>query len=86
MSPGYIPIKMFLSEGIIQNFIESIEEEDMLNIESIRSDDEVYKYLANLYKLSYGVPPSGVGIYLLRNKFNLGNEKDNRKYVPNGLI
>lgn len=86
MSPGYIPIKMFLSEGIIQNFIESMDEEDVLNIESIRSDDEAYKYIANLYKQSYGVPPSGVGVYLLRNKFNLGNEKENRKYVPNGLI
>ncbi len=77
---------MFLSEGIIQNFIESIEEEEMLCIEAIESDDEAYKYIANLYKKSYGVPPSGVGIYLLRNKFNLGSERDNLKYVPNGLI
>jgi hypothetical protein len=77
---------MFLSEGIIQNFIEAIEEEDMLCIEAIKSDDEVYKYIANLYKKSYGVPPSGVGVYLLRTKFNLGTERDNLKYVPSGLI
>ncbi len=77
---------MFLSEGIIQNFIEAIDEEDMLCIEAIKDEDEVYKYIANLYKKSYGVPPSGVGVYLLRSKFNLGTDKDNLRFIPNGLI
>jgi hypothetical protein len=75
---------MFLSEGIINNFIESIEEADLLQIESL-DDDSAYKYLSNLYKKAYGAPPSGTGIYLLRTKFNLGSEEHNRRFIPNTL-
>ncbi|MEY3370341.1 MAG: hypothetical protein RLZZ361_1011 [Cyanobacteriota bacterium] len=75
---------MFLSEGIINNFIESIEEADLLQIESF-DDETAYKYLSKLYKKAYGAPPSGAGIYLLRTKFNLGTEEFNRRFIPNTL-
>lgn len=77
---------MYLSEGIINNFIESIEEEDILTIEEIQTDEEAYAFIADLYKTSYGTLPSGVGIYLLRNKFNLGSEEENIRFVPNALL
>jgi hypothetical protein len=76
---------MFLSEGIINNFIESIEEADLLHLESM-DDDSAYKHLSNLYKKTYGAPPSGAGIYLLRTKFNLGTEEYNRRFIPSTLI
>lgn len=77
---------MYLSEGIINNFIESIDEEDILTIEEIHGDEEAYAFIANLYKRNYGTLPSGVGIYLLRNKFNLGREEENIKFIPNALL
>lgn len=76
---------MFLSEGIINNFIESIDEADMMQIETL-DDDAAYKYLSKLYKKNYGAPPSGTGIYLLRTKFNLGSEESNRRFIPSSLF
>lgn len=77
---------MYLAEGIINNFIESIDEEDILTIEEIGNDEEAYAFIADLYKRNYGTLPSGVGIYLLRNKFNLGSEEENIRFVPNALL
>ncbi len=76
---------MFLSEGIIRNFIEGLEEEEILNIEAIDSEEEAYKYIASLYRKNYGTDPSGVGVYLLRTKFSLGAEEFNRKFIPSNL-
>lgn len=76
---------MFLSEGIIDNFIEGLEEIDLLKINSLNEED-AFKYIANLYKKNYGAPPSGTGIYLLRSKFNIGSEEYNRRFIPQNLI
>lgn len=76
---------MYLSEGIINNFIESIDESDMMQIEEL-DDEKAYDHLAGLYKENYGVDPSGVGVYLLRSKFQLGNDMDNKRFIPSGLL
>lgn len=76
---------MYLSEGIIDNFIESIDEADMMRIEEL-SDEDAYKYIASLYKRSYGASPSGTGIFLIRSKFNLGCKDANRKFIPSALF
>jgi hypothetical protein len=76
---------MFLAEKIIQNFVEGIDEEDFVTIESL-NDEEAFKYICGLYEKNYGIPPSGVGIYLLRTKFKLGSEQSNKKYIPNNLL
>lgn len=75
---------MFLSEAIINNFIEGMDEADLMQIESL-DDEGAYKYLSKLYKKSYGAPPSGTGIYLLRTKFKLGSEEYNRRFIPSSL-
>ena len=76
---------MYLSEGIINNFIESIDEADMMHIEEL-DDEKAFDHLADLYKQNYGVDPSGVGVYLLRTKFNLGSEPDNKRFIPSALL
>ncbi|MCE2928089.1 MAG: hypothetical protein LW817_00475 [Candidatus Caenarcaniphilales bacterium] len=76
---------MFLSEGIINNFIESIEEVDLMRIDALE-EEEAYKYLASLYKKNYGASPAGTAIYLLRSKFSLGHEDFNKKFIPHNLI
>ena len=76
---------MFLAEGIINNFIEAIDESDLAQIEDM-NDAEAFEYLAKLYKLNYGALPSGTGIYFLRSKFQLGNEAENMKFIPNSFF
>ncbi len=77
---------MFLSEGIINNFIEGLSEEEIDLVNAIEDEEEAYKIIANLYKNTYGVFPSGTGIYLLKSKFGLGTEELNRKYIPSSLL
>jgi len=84
ISPGYIHI-MYLSEGIINNFVESLDEAEITQIESL-NDQDAYKFIAHLYEKSYGAEPSGAGIYLIRKKFKIGCEETNRKFIPNALI
>lgn len=76
---------MFLSEGIINNFIESLDDADMMRIESL-DDTEAYQHIAGLYRKNFGADPSGAAIYLLRTKFNIGNEESNRKFIPRSLL
>lgn len=77
---------MFLSEGIINNFIESLNEEEISLINAVDDEEKAYQIIANLYKNNYGVAPSGTGVYLLRNKFGLGSEELNKKFIPPGLL
>jgi hypothetical protein len=76
---------MFLSEGIINNFIEAIDDSDMAKIEHL-DDNAAYQYLAGLYRKNYGADPSGAAVYLLRNKFNIGTEEFNRRFIPRSLL
>lgn len=72
---------MYLAKIIIDNFVESIEEEQLLLMESM-NDAQAYAHLSVLYEDAYGAEPSGVGIYLLRSKFKIGSEKSNRRFIP----
>lgn len=73
--------KMLLSKRIIQNFIEAMDEEDVMKLESM-SDDSAYSYLCKLYESTYGARPSGAGVYLLRTQFKLGTETENQIHLP----
>ncbi len=72
---------MYLTNIIINNFVEAIEEEDLMLIESM-GDETAYEHLARLYERTYGAEPSGVAVYLLRSKFKIGAELENRCYIP----
>lgn len=76
---------MFLSEGIINNFIESLNDADMMRIESL-DDQAAYQYLVGLYRKNYGADPSGAAIYLLRTKFNIGTEEHNQQFIPRSIL
>lgn len=76
---------MYLSEGIINNFIENIDEAEMTQIESL-DDQDAYKFIAHLYEKNYGAEPSGAAVYFLRTRFQIGCEESNRKFIPNALI
>ncbi len=82
---GILCLIMFLAEGIINNFIEAIDESDLAQIDSL-DDEEAFNYLSELYKLEYGAMPSGTGIYFLRSKFQLGQDKDNLRYIPKSFF
>ena len=73
---------MFYSEPIIENFISGISQEDFLKLEAIDDDEEAYKLITKLYEQDFGVSPSGVGEYLIRNKFQIGTVEQNRAYIP----
>ena len=85
MTRGILFLIMFLAEGIINNFIETIDESDLAHIDEL-DDDKAFDYLADLYKLNYGVGPSGTGVYFLRTKFQLGSQEDNLKYIPSSFF
>ncbi len=72
---------MYLTNIIINNFVEAIEEEDLMIVESME-DEAAYQHLARLYERTYGAEPSGVAVYLLRSKFKIGKELENRAYLP----
>ncbi len=72
---------MFLTNIIINNFVEALEEEDLMLIESM-DDENAFNHLSKLYERAYGVEPSGVAVYLLRSKFKIGNELSNREFLP----
>jgi hypothetical protein len=72
---------MYLTNIIINNFVEAIEEEDLMIVESME-DEIAYQHLARLYERTYGAEPSGVAVYLLRSKFKIGKELENRAYLP----
>ena len=76
---------MFLAEGIINNFIEAMDESDLAQLEQM-DDAQAFEYLAKLYKLNYGALPSGTGIYFLRTKFQLGSEEDNLRFIPSSFF
>ncbi len=76
----YYP-EMFLSNIIINNFVEALEEEDLMLIESM-GDESAYEHLSKLYERTYGAEPSGVAVYLLRSKFKIGDESSNRRFIP----
>ncbi|MCH2227144.1 MAG: hypothetical protein MK033_05165 [Candidatus Caenarcaniphilales bacterium] len=77
---------MFYSEPIIENFISGISQEDFLRLEAIDDDEEAYKLISVLYERDFGVSPSGVGEYLIRNKFQIGTLEQNRVYIPDSLL
>ena len=66
---------------IINNFVEAISEEDLMLVESM-ADETAFEHLSRLYERTYGAEPSGVAVYLLRSKFKIGNELENRCYIP----
>ena len=72
---------MYLTNIIINNFVEAIEEEDLMIVESM-ADEVAYQHLSKLYERTYGAEPSGVAVYLLRSKFKIGEERENRAYLP----
>lgn len=76
---------MFLGENIINNFIETIDESDLAQLEAL-DDADAFEYLAKLYKDNYGALPSGTGIYFLRAKFQLGKEEENIKFIPSSFF
>ena len=61
---------MFLCARIIQNFIESIEENELAKVE-LMDDDSALDYLCKIYENTYGAKPSGVAVFLIRSKFKL---------------
>ena len=77
---------MFYSEPIIENFIAGISQEDFLKIEAIEDDEQAYSMITKLYERDFGVAPSGVGEFLLRNKFQIGTVESNRSYIPESLL
>ncbi len=77
---------MFYSEPIIENFIAGISQEDFLKIEAIEDDEQAYSLITKLYERDFGVAPSGVGEFLLRNKFQIGTVESNRSYIPESLL
>jgi|GEM_PF-3516762 len=72
---------MYLTSIIINNFVEAISEEDLMLVESM-ADETAFEHLSRLYERTYGAEPSGVAVYLLRSKFKIGNELENRCYIP----
>lgn len=72
----------YLSETIIKNFIDGLNDVEIVKINAL-NDEEAFEFICRLYEKNYGTYPSGTGIYLLRTKFNLGTEINNRKYIPN---
>lgn len=76
---------MYLSEGIIDNFIENLDESEVTQIDSL-GDQDAYKFIAHLYEKNYGAEPSGAAVYFLRTKFKIGCEESNRKFIPNAVI
>ncbi len=72
---------MYLSSIIINNFVEALEEEDLMLIESM-NDEDAYTHLSKLYERNYGAEPAGVAVYLLRSKFKIGDELSNREHLP----
>jgi len=70
-----------LTSIIINNFVEAISEEDLMLVESM-ADETAFEHLSRLYERTYGAEPSGVAVYLLRSKFKIGNELENRCYIP----
>lgn len=76
---------MFLAEGIINNFIEAIDESDLAYIDEL-DDAKAFEHLAKLYKLNYGALPSGTGIYFLRTKFQLGTPEENLRFIPSSFF
>ncbi len=72
---------MYLTNIIINNFVEAIEEEDLMIVQSME-DEAAYQHLSRLYERTYGAEPSGVAVYLLRSKFKIGKELENRAYLP----
>lgn len=82
---GILSLIMFLAEGIINNFIEAMEESDLAHIDDL-DDSKAFEYLAKLYKVNYGALPSGTGIYFLRTKFQLGKEEDNMRFIPSSFF
>lgn len=77
---------MFYSEPIIENFIAGISLEDFLKIEAIEDDEKAYSFITKLYEKDFGITPSGVGEYLIRNKFQIGTVESNRAYIPDSLL
>lgn len=61
---------MFLCARIIQNFIESMEEHNMMKIESME-DNAALDFICELYESTYGAKPSGVAMFLIKSKFKL---------------
>jgi hypothetical protein len=77
---------MFYSEPIIENFIAGISQEDFLKIEAVDDDEQAYSMISKLYERVFGAAPSGVGEYLIRNKFQIGSVESNKSYIPDSLL
>ena len=63
---------MYLVSRIIQNFIESINEEEFFQMEAM-DDQEALEHICSIYENTYGAKPSGVAMFLLKAKFKLSN-------------
>jgi hypothetical protein len=77
---------MFYSEPILENFIAGISQEDFLKIEAVDDDEQAYSMITKLYERDFGAAPSGVGEYLIRNKFQIGSVESNKTYIPDSLL
>lgn len=63
---------MFLAAKIVQNFINSLDEKDIVKIQQM-NDGEALDYICELYEIEYGAKPSGVAMYLIKSKFKLSS-------------
>lgn len=61
---------MYLVSTIVRNFIESIDEDDIMQIEAMQ-DEQAVDRLCEIYENTYGAQPSGVAMFLLKSKFQL---------------